>query len=90
MTDSLSMGDTLGTGSKISFWNRFKKQEEIEQVYGDRLMRWVYGSKTGQTFAEKVLTRAFLSRIYGKYQSSRLSGHKVKPFIKKFRIPMEE
>jgi phosphatidylserine decarboxylase len=28
--------------------------------------------------------------MYGAYQASRLSAHKVRPFVKKFKIPMED
>jgi phosphatidylserine decarboxylase len=74
----------------ILLWNRQKAREEIEQVYGDSLLRWAYGTKMGQTLAERVLSKAFLSRAYGAYQSSRLSQHKIEPFIHEFKIPMDE
>jgi len=74
----------------ILYWNRKTSQEEVEQVYGDAALRWVYGTKPGQKLADGFLSKAFLSQLYGAYQSSPLSGHKVLPFIKEFRIPMEE
>jgi phosphatidylserine decarboxylase len=76
--------------STIRYWNRKEKCEETEQVYGDSLIKWVYGTGTGQRLAEGVLSKAFLSRWYGYYQGSSLSKHKVRPFIQEFRIPMEE
>jgi phosphatidylserine decarboxylase len=74
----------------IIYWNRKLKREEPEQVYGDSLLRWVYGTRAGQKLADHFLSKAFLSKIYGAYQSSRLSEHKVRPFIQEFKIPMEE
>jgi phosphatidylserine decarboxylase len=74
----------------IVIWNRKEKRKEIENVYGDALLKWVYGTRPGQTLADQILSKAFLSRVYGAYQSSSLSQHKVNPFVRQFRIPMEE
>ncbi len=74
----------------ILYWNRKEGREEVEQVYGDAWVRWIYGTQQGQILAESVLSKAFVSRLYGAYQSSELSAHKVRPFIHKFQIPMEE
>jgi len=74
----------------IVFWNRKEGREEVEQVYGDSALQWVYGTQPGQWLAEHVLSGALLSRLYGIYQSSRLSEHKISAFVKEFRIPMDE
>ena len=74
----------------ILFWNRQEAKEEVEKVYGDAALRWVYETQTGQRLADQVLSQAWVSKLYGHYQSSPLSGHKVLPFINKFRIPMHE
>lgn len=74
----------------ILFWNRAKAQEEVEQVYGDTSIRLLYETKIGQSLAENVLSRSWVSKAYGSYQASSLSAHKVEPFVKKFNIPMEE
>ena len=75
---------------KIVFWNRKKSQEETEHVYGDEVLQWVYGTPVGRFLAEHILSRSFLSQIYGAYQSSRLSRHKVPLFISQFKIAMDE
>lgn len=74
----------------IVFWNKKLKREEVEQVYGDSLLRWAYGTRTGQVLTDHILSKPFLSKIYGAYQSSRLSQHKISPFIQEFKIPMDE
>ena len=79
-----------GAAEAIHYWNRRESREEIEEVYGDALVRWIYGTKPGQQLAERFLWRAVLSQAYGIYQSSQWSRHKIQPFIEKFRIPMEE
>jgi phosphatidylserine decarboxylase len=74
----------------IRFWNRKKACSETEDVYGDFFLRWVYETQTGQKLADWVLSKAWLSQVYGAYQSSRLSRAQISPFIEKFRIPMDD
>ena len=78
------------TSSKIKYWNRKKAQIEVEQVYGDASLRWVYESELGQSLADHLLSRSLVSQVYGAYQSSRLSATKINRFIKQFQIPMHE
>ncbi len=75
---------------QIFIWNRRESREEVEQVYGDAWIRWLYGTSMGQILTDQVLSKVYLSRLYGSYQSTRWSGRKVLPFIKKFKIPMQE
>lgn len=74
----------------IIYWNREKQQEETEAVYGERWVNWLYGTRSGQEIADRFLSTPFPSRVYGMYQSSPLSKHKIKPFIKKFNIDMSD
>jgi phosphatidylserine decarboxylase len=75
---------------EIRIWNRKAGHEETEKVYGDKWVRWLYGSGTGQALTDSILTRPFISKAYGAFQSSSLSRKKVRPFIRDFAIPMEE
>jgi len=74
----------------IHFWNRAKKREEIEQVYGEAWVQLLYGTRPGQTVAEKFLAGQAISRLYGLYQSLPFSRRKIKSFIEHFKIPMNE
>jgi phosphatidylserine decarboxylase len=73
----------------ITFWNRAEKREQIEQVYGDGFVRFLYGTAPGQAIADLFAGRA-ISQAYGALQASFLSRRKIQPFIRKFKIPMEE
>lgn len=73
----------------IVYWNREKKCEETEKVYGNDLLLWAYSTKTGNHFLT-FLTQPLLSGFYGWYQSSPLSRHKIHRFIKDFCISMSE
>lgn len=74
----------------IRYWNRERRCDESEQVYGEAAVAWLYETRLGQALADGFLSRGFPSRVYGAYQSSRASRHKIAPFIREFRIPMDE
>jgi len=76
--------------AEIKYWNRQKNALEVERVYGERAVRWLYESAAGRTIGQSILTGTFMSRIYGKLQDTRWSARKVKAFIQAFSIPMEE
>ncbi len=76
--------------AKIIFWNRSTSCYEIEKVYGDAQIRWVYETTLGKKLADFVLSKAWISRLYGVYQSSPLSQRKIRPFIRAFDIRLEE
>lgn len=72
----------------IAYWNRAAQREEIEQVYGDAAIKWLYGTPLGQKLSDLWLSGRLPSQAYGVYQSSLLSRRKIAPFIKAFGIPM--
>ena len=74
----------------LVIWNRKKAQEEQEKVYGDSLIRWLYGTRVGQGLADHILSSPWVSRIYGLYQSSPLSSSKVQYFIREFNINIDD
>jgi phosphatidylserine decarboxylase len=63
---------------------------ETELVYGENWLRWLYESRTGQILADTLLSRAWISKVYGAYQSSGISARKVPSFVRNFSIPLEE
>ena len=74
----------------ITFWNRKYQKYEQEKVYGQRPMEFLYTNKVGQSITNSLLAKSFFSKLYGSYQSSKLSSHKIPNFINNFQIPMEE
>ena len=74
----------------IFYWDRRQGCEQREQVYGDSALGWAYGTSLGQTLTKGFLSKAVVSQVYGRYQSSRLSSRRIKPFIEQFNIPMSE
>lgn len=74
----------------IVIWNREKKCEETEKVYGGTGVNWLYGTPFGKLLATTVLSRKIPSTLYGWYQSSSFSKKKILEFINEYSIPIEE
>lgn len=77
-------------GKPIVFWDRQNAREAVELVYGEKAIRQIYGTRLGQILSEALFSQAAVSKLYGAYQSSKLSTKKIQPFIEEFKIPMEE
>jgi phosphatidylserine decarboxylase len=73
----------------IKFYNRETKKVEIEKVYGDKAVKWLYGSTLGK-FLSPLICSSALSHFYGLFQSAPQSASKIKPFIKNFHINMQD
>lgn len=78
------------TSKPIVYWNRQEDKEEVEQVYGDRLVSLLYGNPLGRKLADEIFCRRTISQMVGWYQSSAISQRKIDSFIRQFKIPMEE
>ena len=74
----------------IQFFNRYTQRVETEQIYGEGVMRWIYGSLSGRLALHAVAKRAFFSRWYGWRMDRPASRAKVAPFIQNFRVDTGE
>lgn len=74
----------------ITYWNRRTRRLEQEQVYGESALRWMYETRPGRALGEGILSRPWVSALYGSLQSARWSARKIAPFVQQFGIPMEE
>lgn len=61
-----------------------------EKVYGQSFMEFCYGSATGLWLTSRLLAKRTLSYLYGIYNDSVLSRHKVAKFVKEFDVAIEE
>ncbi len=74
---------------EIKFTNRETGLLEVEKVYGEKMVEWLYGSQVGNAISA-ILIRPWLSQLYGWWQDTPFSKKKVNSFIKKFDINMTE
>lgn len=71
--------------NEIKYFNRVTKRVEIEKIYGDGFIRFLYGSPVGKII-NPLVTSKFFSQCYGYLQDAPASSNKVRPFIEKFNI----
>ncbi len=73
---------------EIKFFNRKKGVVEIEQVYGNAVIQWLYGTFLGKLISF-ITSMSFVSKIYGAMQNRTESIRKIPSFIRQFDIDME-
>ena len=74
----------------ILFFNRHTRQVEEEAVYGERWLRWTYGSISGRLAGFLVAKRILFSRWYGWRMNRPSSRAKIRPFIDSFDLDVLE
>lgn len=77
-------------GKPIEVVNRYTRAVELEQVYGDRWLRWTYDTALGRLVLALVVRRAFFSRWYGWRMSRPASRARIAPFIRDYRLDPKE
>lgn len=79
----------MGDG-EIRYFNRYTRQVETERVYGDRFLRWTYGTSLGQLALHGLVKRAAFSRWYGWRMNRPQSRSKIGDFIKSYKVDESE
>lgn len=74
---------------EIIFHNRQTGKLEKENVYGGSFVKLLYANKAGLKL-ERILAQKWVSSLYGHFQSSSLSKHKIEKFIADYAINMDE
>lgn len=74
----------------IHYYDRYTKTVETENVYGERWLRWTYGSSLGQMALNAIVKRALFSRWYGWRMDRSYSANLVLPFIVKYKLDVKE
>jgi phosphatidylserine decarboxylase len=80
----------MAASAPIRFYHRYRKTIEVEQVFGERWLRFAYENPAGRFFVWLLARRAFFSRWYGYKMNKRVSALQVIPFIAKYGIDVDE
>jgi phosphatidylserine decarboxylase len=79
----------VSNSPEIKYFNRMTGKHEIEKVYGDQFIKFLYRSVAGKSVGG-MFTNKLFSKAYGAFQDLPSSHRKVKPFIEKFNIPIQD
>lgn len=75
----------------VHYRNRLTGGVEVEQIYGEGWLRWLYeGNPLGTLSLHALVKRAGFSAWYGRQQDKPASAAKVAPFIRDYGITMED
>lgn len=73
----------------IRYFNRYTNQVEIEKVYGDGAIKFLYSNPIGKLLSGAV-TSSIVSAFYGELQSMTFTKNKIPSFIKNFDIQIDD
>ena len=74
----------------IVFFDRYRNQTCVEKVYGDKALRWTYGTLAGRMSLHALVKRAFFSRWYGWKMDQPSTRARIAPFIKEYELDASE
>lgn len=74
----------------VEFYNRYSARIEVEQIYGERWLRWAYETGLGRATTAVLLRRWFFSWYYGYRMNRAYSGNKVLPFVVDYALDADE
>jgi len=74
----------------IRFFHRYKQTIEVEQVLGERWLRFAYENPAGRFFVWLLARRAIFSRWYGHKMNKPESAFDILPFVDEYKIDVDE
>lgn len=75
---------------EIRFYDRYRNELCSEKVYGDKSLRWVYGTIAGKLALHLLVKRALFSHWYGWSMDRPGTRQKIEPFIEKYELDADE
>jgi phosphatidylserine decarboxylase len=85
-----SVSALQGEKKTIRVMDRSNGNMFAETVFSEDAMRVAYGSEWGRAITSKLLTSPWLSKIYGAYNDSAASRHKIEEFVHSLAIDVSE
>jgi phosphatidylserine decarboxylase len=75
---------------EIVYYDRYLDRECLEKVYGDKFLRWTYGTLGGQIALTTMVKRAWFSHWYGWRMDQAKSAAKIQPFVEEYELDPAE
>ena len=74
----------------IVYFDRYKNSTCVEKVYGDKALRWTYGTLAGRISLNVLVKRAIFSHWYGWRMDQPATREKIAPFIEQYGLDPSE
>jgi phosphatidylserine decarboxylase len=75
---------------EIVYFDRYTQRLQTEKVYGDRALRWTYGTPAGRVALGLLVKRAVFSRWYGWRMNQAASRRKIAAFVEHYDLDPTE
>ncbi|WP_147867631.1 phosphatidylserine decarboxylase [Stieleria maiorica] len=75
---------------EIVYHDRYRNESCIEKVYGDKALRWTYGTIGGKLALAGIVKRAWFSHWYGWRMDQAKTREKIAPFIAEYGLDADE
>ena len=76
--------------SEVTFWNPYTSQYEVENIYGEKWLRFSYENILGRIGLWGMVKRKWFSSWYGRKMDATSSRHKILPFLKNYQLNEDE
>jgi phosphatidylserine decarboxylase len=80
----------MKTLDPIRYYDRRSGRQHTEKVFASSFLNWSYNSNAGRSLTALILSRKFVSALYGLYGRSRLSRKQVASFARKMNVDTTE
>lgn len=75
---------------EIIYYDRYRQELRSEKVYGDKSLRWTYGTRAGRLALHAVVKRLAFSAFYGWSMDRRSTRRRIAPFIAEYGLDAAE
>ena len=75
---------------EIVYHDRYRNELCVEKIYGDKSLRWTYGTLPGKLSLHVLVKRAIFSRWYGWLMDRPRTRHKIEPFIQEYELEADD
>ena len=76
--------------SEVTFWNPYTSKYEVENIYGEKWLRFSYENILGRIGLWGMVQRKWFSRWYGRKMDATDSRDKILPFLKNYQLNEDE
>lgn len=75
---------------EIVYYDRYRDEACVEKIYGDKALRWTYGTLGGRMTLSVLVKRALFSHWYGWKMDRPDTRKRIAPFIQDFELDPTE
>lgn len=74
----------------LTYYDRKEGKLKTEQVYASGFLYWSYNTRTGQWATDMIVRRRYISKLYGWLHRRSWSRWKIKSFVQKADVNLDE